>query len=108
MRAGTAEIKAAHGRAVIRVAEHRSCRKQLVERQRPVKDVAADEAEIAFEVEGGQDFAREDALPEIRSVAVDRRDDRVGRALLLLVPAAAPGQRRVEVLAEEARDVCSR
>src|SRR5882762_7947301 len=62
MRAGTAEIKSAHGGAVIGVAEHRSCRKQLVERERPVKYISANQTEVAFEVEGRKDLAGEDAL----------------------------------------------
>src|SRR5712664_4981186 len=107
MRAGTAEIKSAPGGAVIGIAEHRSCRKQLVERERPVKDIPAGQAEVAFEIEGRQDFAGEDALLEIRGVPVDCFDDHVCRGFPLIVPAAAAGQRRVEVLAEQTRDVLS-
>src|SRR5882762_1973067 len=52
MRAGTAEIESAHGRAVVGVAEHRPRREELVERERTVEDVSADHAEVAFQVEG--------------------------------------------------------
>src|SRR5712691_7839692 len=75
MRAGTAEIEPAHGRTVIGIAEHRSCRKQLVERERTVEDVSADQTEVAFEIERGEDFPGDDALLEIRRVAVHRFDD---------------------------------
>ncbi len=72
-----------------------------------MKDIPAGQAEVAFEIEGRQDFAGEDALLEIRGVPVDRFDDHISRGFPLLVPAAAAGQRRVEVLAEEARHVHS-
>src|SRR5258706_9919581 len=65
MRAGAAEIESAHGGAIVGVSEHRPRRKELVERERPVKDVPADQAEVAFEIERRQDFAGEDALFEI-------------------------------------------
>src|SRR5712691_10658020 len=98
MRAGTAEIKSTHGRAVIGIAEHRPRREQLVERERAVKDVPASQPELALEIERGEGRAGEDALPDIRRVAVDRRDDRVGSGLLRVVPAAALGELGIEVL----------
>src|SRR3989442_9121326 len=105
MRTGSAQVQPAHRRAVVGVAEHRPRRKELVEGRRAWKYFPADEAEVALEIERRQDPAGEDALLEIRGVAVDRFDDHVCRGLLLFVPAAAPGQDRVEVLAEETRDV---
>src|SRR5258708_32891893 len=100
MRARTAEIKSAHGRAVIGVAEHRSCRKQLAERERTVEDVSADQTEVAFEIERGEDFPGDDALLEIRRVAVHRFDDGIGGCFARIVPAAAVRGDPGEVLAE--------
>src|SRR6266581_1306130 len=74
---------------------------------RRVEDVPAGQAEVALEVERREYLAREDARLEIRRVAVHRFDDGVGGCFSRIVPAAAAGERRVEVLAEEARDVFS-
>src|SRR6267154_5874338 len=108
VRARGAEVEAFHGRAVVGVAENRAGGKELVERQRSVKDVTPDHAEIALEIERREDLAREDARLEVRGVAVHRFDDGVGGCFLGIVPAASPGQHRVEVLAEKARHVFSR
>src|SRR6266496_6003454 len=78
MGARAAQVKAAHRRTVIGVAEHRARREQLIEGERAVEDVPADEAEIALEIERREDFSREDARLEIRRVAVHRFDDGVG------------------------------
>ncbi len=66
MRAGAAEVQAAHRRPVVAVTEHRSRREQLVERQRAVEDVAADEPELALEIERRERATAEDAGLEIR------------------------------------------
>src|SRR5260221_2160033 len=107
MRARAAEVETFYRRAVVGIAEHRPGREQLVERERAVKDVPADEAELALEVERRKYLAREDARLEIRRVTVHRFDDGVGGGIALVVPAAAAGQDRIEVLAEEARYVFS-
>src|SRR5215472_15762984 len=105
--AGGAEVQPAHGGAVVGVAKDGARGVELVEGEGAVEDVAAQEAEVALEVEGGEDLAGEDALPEVRGVAVDGVDDRVGGGFLRVVPGLAIGQGRVEVLAEEAGDVFS-
>src|SRR5213592_3784077 len=108
MRTGSAKVQPAYRRAVVGVTEHGPRRKKLVERERAVEDVPADHAEVALEVERREDFSREDARLEIRCVAVDGFDDGVCGGFSYIVPAASPGQHRVEVLAEKARDVFSR
>src|SRR3954466_11312903 len=50
MGAGAAMVKSLQRPAIIRVAEHRPRREQLVQRQGAVEDVAADEAEIALQI----------------------------------------------------------
>src|SRR5260221_121027 len=89
MRARAAEVETFYRRAVVGIAEHRPGREQLVERERAVKDVPADEAELALEVERRKYLAREDARLEIRRVTVHRFDDGVGGGFALVVPAAA-------------------
>src|SRR3712207_8402069 len=51
--------------------------RSLVERERAVKDVAADEAKSALEVERAQDLAPEHARPETGRVALDGVDHQV-------------------------------
>src|SRR3954462_535650 len=46
MGAGAAMVEALQGPAVIGVAQHRAGREQLVQRQRAMKDVAAEQAEL--------------------------------------------------------------
>ena len=46
MRAGAAKIKSAQRTAIIRMTQHRPRREQLIERQRAVEDIAADQAEV--------------------------------------------------------------
>src|SRR5882762_2009202 len=108
VRARGAEVETFHRRAVVGVAEHGPRREELVERQRAVEDVPADHAEVALVVERREDFSREDARLEVRCVAVDGFDDGVCGGFSYIVPAASPGQHRVEMLAEEARDMFSR
>src|SRR6266851_2600843 len=93
---------------IVGITQHRSGRKQLVERERAMKDVPADEAELAFQVERREDLAGEDALLEIRGAAVDRLNDDICRGFLLFVPAVGPRQHGIEMLAEEARNVRTR
>src|SRR6516225_9892680 len=87
VRARGAEVEPAHGRAVVRVAEQGPRGEELVERQRAVEDVSADHAEFALEVERREDLSREDALLEIRRVAVHGLDYGVGSCILHIVPA---------------------
>src|SRR5258707_6786321 len=95
VRARGAEVEAFHGRAVVGVAENRAGGKELVERQRSVKDVAPDHAEIALEIERREDLAREDARLEVRAAAVHRFGDGGGGCCLGIVAPAYPGQHTV-------------
>jgi len=99
--------RVAHGGAVIGVAEHRSCRKQLVERERAVEDSPPMRPKSRSRSSGDRILRARMLFLEIRGVPVDCFDDRICRGFPLLVPARAPGQRRVEMLAERARHVLS-
>ena len=55
--------------AVVAVAEHRARGEQLIETQRAVDDVPADEAEGALEVERTHDLPTEHGRLEVRRVA---------------------------------------
>src|SRR5690606_9707983 len=59
MGAGTAQVQARQRAAIVRLAEYRPRAEQLIEAQRAVEDVAADEAEVAFEIERALDLAAE-------------------------------------------------
>ena len=105
MRAGAAMIEARQRPAVVGIAEHGPRPEQLVERHRAVRDVAADEAEHLFEVERAQRLAADHARLEARRIAVDGVDHQVGDLVAMVVPGAAVGQLRRDVLAEQARDM---
>ena len=64
-----AHVEAGQRAAIVAVAEHRARGEQLIERQRAVKDVAADQAEGAFEIERAQDLPAEHRGLEVRRVA---------------------------------------
>src|SRR5689334_11742144 len=105
MRAGAAEIKPRQRAAIVRITDHRPRAEKLVERQRAVEDVAADQAEIALEIERALDLPPEHRGLEARREAVDGPDHDVGDFLAMIVPRSAVRQFRRNVLAEEARDV---
>src|SRR5258707_1993588 len=50
MRARAAVVEAFERSAVVRIAQHRPRPEQLVERERAVEDVAADEPELLFQI----------------------------------------------------------
>ena len=105
MGAGAAMVEAGEGAAVVGVAEHRAGGEQLVERQRAVEDVAADEPEDAFEVERRERLAGDDAVLEAGGVALDGGDHEVGDLLAMIVPGPSLRKLRRDVLAEQARDM---
>src|SRR5208282_2649727 len=78
MGAGAAMIEPGNGTAVVSVSEHRARREQLIERHRAVENIAAEEAELAFEIERAQHLATDDARGKAGRVALDRRDHQVG------------------------------
>ena len=57
MGAGTAVIKPLQRPAIVGMAEHRPRREQLIERQRAVENVAAEQSEISFQIERRQDLS---------------------------------------------------
>ena len=61
-------IEALQRPAIIGMAEHRPRREQLVERQRAMKDVAAEQAEIPLEIERRQNLAADHACREARRI----------------------------------------
>src|SRR5579859_4465374 len=67
----TAHIEAGHRRAVIGMAQHRPRREQLVQVELAMEDVAADQAEGAFEVERAVDLHAQHRLLEVRRIFVD-------------------------------------
>ena len=74
---------------------------ELIERQAAVKNVAADKAEVALEVERRQDLSGDDGRLEARRVSLDRVDHHVGDLFAGLVPRPPVRQSRRDVLAEQ-------
>ena len=72
-----------------------------------MKDVAADKAEFAFEVEGREDLAGDDGNLEAGRVRLDRVDHEVGDRLARLVPRAPVRQLGRDMLAEQRRDMAA-
>src|ERR1700733_10423805 len=108
MRAGTAHVQPAERTAVVAVTEHRARAEQLIEAQRAVEDVPADQPEGALQVERTHDLASEHRRLEVGRVSVDGLDHEVGHRLAMRVPGLPVGERRRHVLTEQARDVASR
>ena len=105
VRARSAQIEALERHPIIGRADHRPSAEQLVEAHLAVENVAADQAEAALEVERRMDLPADHRLGEARRVGIDRRDDRVGRFLALLVPAPPGPEVVAEMLAEQRRDM---
>src|SRR6185503_14414947 len=59
MRAAAAMVKALEWAAIVGVAQHRTGREQLVQAERAVEDVAAEQAELALEIERREGMAPE-------------------------------------------------
>src|SRR5664279_2029437 len=68
---GAAHVEAGDGCAVVAVAEHRPRRPELVERHLAMHDVAADQSELALEVQRRQRDAADNRAPEAGSEALD-------------------------------------
>src|SRR5437868_5154169 len=105
MRARSAQVQPLQRHSIIGGADHRARAEQLIEPHLAMENVAADEAEAAFEIERRMDLATDDRLSEARCMVIDGRDDRVGGLFALLVPAAAAAEIESEMLAEQRRDV---
>src|SRR3981081_3173031 len=103
MRAGAAQVQPVEGSTVIGVTEQRPCRPELIQRERTVEDVAADEAEVALEVGGRQRAVCDQAGAEAGRVRLDHVENALHRFLLAQVPVDL-GRK---MLAEQARDMCA-
>ena len=51
-----------------------------------MEDIAADEAEGAFEIERRKNLARQHGPPEVRRIGVDRIDHEIGDGFAMVVP----------------------
>src|SRR5258705_2712397 len=89
MRAASAMVETPQGSAIIGLAEHRPRRKQLVQRQRAMKNVAAKQAELALEIERRQDLAADHACREARRILIHRRNHKIGDLVAMVVPRAS-------------------
>src|ERR1700731_2613189 len=108
MRAASAMIETLQGSAIIGVAEHRPRREQLIERQRAMKDVAAEQAELALQIERRQDLPADHARRKARRILIHRRDHEVGDFVAMVVPRSALGQLTRAGLAEQTADMPAR
>src|SRR5882724_9550989 len=79
-------IEAPERSAIVCIAQHGPRREQLVEREGAVEDVAAERAELLFQIERAQGLARDDARLEAGRVAVDRVDHHVGDFFTMIMP----------------------
>src|SRR5947208_10204110 len=66
MGAASAMIEALQRPAIISVPQHWPRREQLVQRQRAVEDVAAEQSELPFQIERRQDLPPDHACPKPR------------------------------------------
>src|SRR3954453_5789345 len=98
---GAAQVESLDRAAVVRMAEERPRRPELVESEGAVEDVAADEAEVALQVGGREGAVAEDARAESWGVRFDDIEDPIDSLALAHIPVRL-GR---EVLAEETRDV---
>src|ERR1044071_5202418 len=96
-----AQVEARQRGAVVRMAQYRPRRPDLVERELPVEDVAAGETEFPLEVRGRERAMADDARAEARRVRLDDVEDALHRLALSRLPVGG----RIEVLAEETRHV---
>ncbi|ODS02716.1 hypothetical protein AUC71_13815 [Methyloceanibacter marginalis] len=68
-----------------------------------MKDVAADEPELAFQIERAQGLSSHNAVGETGRVSVDRGNHQVGDLVAGLVPGAPVRQLGRHMLAEQTR-----
>src|SRR5258706_2262949 len=108
MRAASAMIEAFQRPAIIGVAEHRPRREQLIEGQRAVKNIAAEQAELALQIERREDLPADHACRKTRRITIHGRDHEIGDLIAMVIPGPALGQFRRDVLAEQAGDMLAR
>src|SRR5882724_5048836 len=66
MRAGAAHVESLQRTAIVAVAQHGPGGKQLVQAERAVENVAADQTEGALQIERAHDLPAEHGCPEVR------------------------------------------
>src|SRR6266478_3435286 len=86
MGAAAAMIEPLQRPAIIGVAEHWPRREQLVQRQRAVEDVTAQQPELPLQVEWGEDLPPDYAGRKARRVSVHGGDHEIGDFLAMVVP----------------------
>src|SRR3546814_4053057 len=84
--AGAAHIKPPDRPTIAAVAKQRARGPELVEAHGSVHDIAADQAEHAFEPLGRQARLADDAGAKAGGLSLDGVADRVGRRVFLIVP----------------------
>ncbi len=108
MGARAAHIKPLGRSAVTRMAQHRPCRPQLVQRHRAMHDVATHHPELPLKVQRRQYVPGDHGCSKAGRISVHRRDHIIRRLPPRRVPASAIGQLWRELLAEQARHMASR
>ena len=102
---GPALIQPLDGSAIVAVSQHRSRAEQLIERQRAVKYIAADQAKFPLQIEWRMNLPRDHAGAEIGREFAHRRDHQIGHFFTMVIPTSAFAQSRCHVLAKQTRDV---
>src|SRR6201999_289448 len=92
MCAGAAHVQPVQRAAVVAITQHGSRGEHLVERERTVKDIPADESERALQIQRALDLAPEDCGLEVGSVLVDGVDHQVRDGLAVVVPGGPVGE----------------
>src|SRR5690554_2044306 len=105
MRARAAHVKPLQRSAVVAVTQHGPRAVQLIEAERTMEDVAADEPETPLEVQRRQRLVTQHAVAEVRRVARDGVDHQLRDAIPFLVPGTAIRQLGRDMLAEQAGDM---
>jgi len=71
---------------MVRLAQDGTGAEQLIQRQPPVKDIAAHQTESPLEVQRRQRHPSQNARLEARCPAIDRVDHQIGDGLAMVVP----------------------
>ena len=106
MRAGTTQVELLECTTIVALAQQRAGAEHLVQAQRAVEDVAADQADAALQVEWTEGLVADHAAREIRRVVVDGVDHELGHGVAVRVPAAV--HVGIHLLAEQAGDMLAR
>ena len=85
MSARTAKIEPGNRHPVISMTQNRPGAEQLIQRQPPVEDVAADQAEASFQIARPQRQPPDHRGLEARRVGLDRFDHQIGHRVAMRV-----------------------